>query len=81
MGPGRKYKLAVCKDGVKDAQPEVREHFERALEVFKGFATIEEVTLPSWPTGIVATTILGAEMASAFEEMVALPSSTVGLPA
>jgi aspartyl-tRNA(Asn)/glutamyl-tRNA(Gln) amidotransferase subunit A len=70
MGPGRKYRLAVCKDGVKDAQPEVREHFERAIEVFKGFATIEEVTLPSWPTGLVATTILGAEMASAFEEMV-----------
>lgn len=66
---GRKFKLAVLKDGVKGAQPEVKEHFERALEVFKGFATIEEVTLPSWPSGPVATTILGAEMASAFEEM------------
>ncbi len=66
---GRKFKLAVLKDGVKGAQPEVKEHFERALEVFKGFATIEEVALPSWPSGPVATTILGAEMASAFEEM------------
>jgi aspartyl-tRNA(Asn)/glutamyl-tRNA(Gln) amidotransferase subunit A len=66
---GRKFKLAVLKDGLKDAQPEVREHFERALDVFGGFATIEEVTLPEWPSGPVATTILGAEKASAFEEM------------
>ena len=70
LGPlGRKFKLAVLKDGVKGAQPEVKEHFERAVDVFKGFATVEEVTLPSWPSGPVATTILGAEMASAFEEM------------
>ncbi len=66
---GRKFKLAILKDGVKNAQPEVREHFERALEVFKGFATIEEAALPDWPSGPVATTILGAEKASAFEQM------------
>jgi aspartyl-tRNA(Asn)/glutamyl-tRNA(Gln) amidotransferase subunit A len=66
---GRKFKLAVLKDGLKNAQPEVKEHFERALEVFKGFATIGEATLPDWPSGPVATTILGAEKASAFEEM------------
>lgn len=68
--PGRKYKLAVLKGGVKAAQPEVRTHFERALATFREIATIEEVDLPSWPTGVVATTVLGAEMAAAFEEMV-----------
>jgi aspartyl-tRNA(Asn)/glutamyl-tRNA(Gln) amidotransferase subunit A len=66
---GRKFKLAVIKDGVKGAQREVREHFERALGVFRGFATIEEVTIPDWPVGPVSSTILGAEKASAFEEM------------
>jgi aspartyl-tRNA(Asn)/glutamyl-tRNA(Gln) amidotransferase subunit A len=66
---GQKYKIGILKDGVKQAQPDVREHFERALKVFSEFATIEEVELPEWPTGIVASTILGAEMASAFEDM------------
>jgi aspartyl-tRNA(Asn)/glutamyl-tRNA(Gln) amidotransferase subunit A len=66
---GRPFKLAILKDGVKDAQREVREHFERALDVFRGFATIEEVTGPDLPAGPVATTILGAEKAAAFEEM------------
>jgi len=68
--PGGKFRLAVFKDGVKTAQPEVREQFGRAIETFKGFASIEEVEIPNWSTGPVATTILGAEMASAFEEMV-----------
>lgn len=66
---GRKFKLAALKDGVKNAQREVREHFERALGVFRGFATIEEVAPPDWPVGPVSSTILGAEKASAFEEM------------
>ena len=33
--PGRPYRLAILKDGVKAAQPEVRKNFERALEVFR----------------------------------------------
>jgi aspartyl-tRNA(Asn)/glutamyl-tRNA(Gln) amidotransferase subunit A len=70
LAPGRKFTLAVLKDGVKGAQPEVREHFNRALDVFREFATIETIDHPRWPSGLVATTILGAEMASAFEEMV-----------
>lgn len=68
--PGRKYKLAILKDGVKAAQPEVKAQFARALDTFRAFAEVEEVTLPRWPSGAVATTILGAEKASAFEEMV-----------
>ena len=67
--PERKLKLAILRDGVKDAQPEVRDQFARALKVFEGFATIEETTVPSWPSGVVASTVLHAEMASAFEEM------------
>ncbi len=33
--PGRPFKLAILKDGVKGAQPEVRENFDRALEIFR----------------------------------------------
>lgn len=68
--PGRPYKLAVLKEGVARAQPEVKANFERALNVFKTLGTIDEIDLPDLPFGAVASTILGAEMASAFEEMV-----------
>src|SRR3954447_10207070 len=68
--PGRPYKLAVLKGGTESAQPEVKANFARALEVFKTLGTLEEVELPDSPFGPVASTILAAEAASAFEEMV-----------
>jgi aspartyl-tRNA(Asn)/glutamyl-tRNA(Gln) amidotransferase subunit A len=69
--PGRPYRLAILKDGVKAAQPEVRKNFERALDVFRALGTIDEIELPDLPFAAVAVTILSAECASAFEEMVA----------
>ncbi|MEO6811934.1 MAG: amidase, partial [Isosphaeraceae bacterium] len=68
--PGRPFRLAVLKDGVKHAQAEVKAHFERALTVWKTLGTVEEITLPDLPFGPVASTILSAEGASAFESMV-----------
>ena len=68
--PGRPFKMAILKDGVKDAQPEVRKNFERALDVFRSLGTIEEIEVPDLPFSAVASTILSAECASAFEEMV-----------
>jgi len=67
----RSYKFAVLKNGVDRAQPEVKENFERALEVFKKLGSIEEIDLPDLPFAPVASSVLAAEMASAFEEMVA----------
>ena len=67
--PGRPYRLAVLKGGVADAQPEVRANFERALEVFKTLGAVSEIELPPLPFGLVASTILAAESASAFEEL------------
>jgi aspartyl-tRNA(Asn)/glutamyl-tRNA(Gln) amidotransferase subunit A len=67
--PGRPYRLAVLKDGVRQAQPEVRENFERALEVFRTIGTVSEIDLPDGPFNAVASTILAAEAASAFEDM------------
>lgn len=68
--PGRPYKLAILKDGVKNAQPEVRKNFERALDVFRTLGSIEEIEVPDLPFAACAVTILSAECASAFEEMV-----------
>ena len=67
--PGRPYKLAVLKDGVEHAQPEVRKNFERALKEFEKLGTIEEVELPDLPFADVAVTIISAEGSAAFEEM------------
>lgn len=68
-GPGRPYRMAVLKEGVKDAQPEVKANFERALEVFRQLGTVEEVEVPDLPFALVAGTIISAEGAAAFEEM------------
>ena len=68
--PGRPFRLAILSGGVAKARPEVRANFERALEVFKALGPVEEIELPDLPFGAVASTILSAESASAFEEMV-----------
>ncbi len=69
--PGRPWKIAILKNGVKNAQPEVRDNFQRALDLLRPLGTIEEIEVPSLPFGAVASTVLAAEKASAFEEMVA----------
>lgn len=48
----------------------MRENFARALELLADFSEIEEVKLPDLPYGPVAGTIIRAEAAAAFEELV-----------
>jgi aspartyl-tRNA(Asn)/glutamyl-tRNA(Gln) amidotransferase subunit A len=69
--PGRPWKLAVLKNVARRAHPDVKSNFERALDELSKIATIDEVELPEdQPFGSVASTILSAEMAAAFEDMV-----------
>lgn len=69
--PPRPFRLAILKDGVEDAHPDVQDRFETALEVFRQLgATIDEVTLPDLPFELVAGTIISAEGGAAFEELV-----------
>ncbi len=69
--PSGSFRLAILKDGVAKAKPEVRANFERALETFRWLGTITEIEVPDLPFSQVAITIISAECASAFEEMVA----------
>ena len=46
-------------------------NYHAALDVLRGIATIEEVTLPDLPYGPVTETILRAEAASAFDDFMA----------
>src|SRR6185312_16428980 len=62
---GQPYRLAVLKDGVTRAHPNMKANFERALDVFRTLGTITEVEIPNLPFGTVAGTVFSAEMASA----------------
>ena len=64
-------KVAVMKDSYEKAQPAVRENFLRSLDVIKKFAAVEmDVKLPDFPYGPAVGTIVDAEGASAFRELI-----------
>ena len=67
----RSLRVSVMKDSYEKAQPEVRENFLRSLDVLKRFATIEmDVKLPDFPYGPAVGTIVDAEGASAFRDLI-----------
>jgi aspartyl-tRNA(Asn)/glutamyl-tRNA(Gln) amidotransferase subunit A len=70
-GKAKPLRLAVMKDSYEKAQPEVRENFLRSLDVLKKFASIEmDVKLPDFPYGPAVGTIVDAEGASAFRDLI-----------
>jgi aspartyl-tRNA(Asn)/glutamyl-tRNA(Gln) amidotransferase subunit A len=70
-GKGKPIHLAVMKDSYEKAQPEVRDNFLRSLEALKKFASIElDVKLPDFPYGPAVGTIVDAEGASAFRDLI-----------
>ena len=67
----KRLRIAVMKDSYAKAQPEVRDNFMRSLEVLKQFATLEmDVALPDFPYGPAVGTIVDAEGASAFRDLI-----------
>lgn len=63
--------IAVMKDSYEKAQPEVRKNFLASLDVLKRFARLEmDVKLPDFPYGPCVGTIVDAEGASAFRELI-----------
>jgi aspartyl-tRNA(Asn)/glutamyl-tRNA(Gln) amidotransferase subunit A len=70
-GKAKPRGLAVMKDSYEKAQPEVRENFLRSLDVLKKFMTIEmDVKLPDFPYSPAVGTIVDAEGASAFRDLI-----------
>jgi aspartyl-tRNA(Asn)/glutamyl-tRNA(Gln) amidotransferase subunit A len=68
-----KRRIAVMKDSYEKAQPAVRENFLRALEVLRKLADVEiemDVRLPDFPYSAAVGTIVDAEGASAFRELI-----------
>jgi len=68
--PRRKFKIGVPKMVADDANTTVKQNFETALDVLRGFASVDEVTLPDLPYEAVTRTILNAESVSAFEDLI-----------
>jgi aspartyl-tRNA(Asn)/glutamyl-tRNA(Gln) amidotransferase subunit A len=68
--PGRRFRFGVLRGITEGCEEEVRENFTRSLEVLRGFGTVEEVTLPDLPYDEITRTILFAEAASAFEDLI-----------
>lgn len=67
---GKKYRVGVIKGAADKAQPEVKKNFEESLKVLKQFADIEnDVPFPELPFGSVVGTVVSAEGASAFRDL------------
>jgi aspartyl-tRNA(Asn)/glutamyl-tRNA(Gln) amidotransferase subunit A len=70
-GRDRRVRLAVMKDSYEKAQPEVRENFLRSVDALRKFAPVEmDVGLPDFPYGPAVGTIVDAEGASAFRDLI-----------
>src|SRR5256714_11186492 len=67
---GTKWKIGVPKDADKNIQPEVAANFRVALKMLEdSIEVVEDVQLPDLPYGAVAGIIIGAEGASAFDDV------------
>ncbi len=68
--PPKRYRLGVLKGVVDKTQPGVRRNFEESLRVLRQVAEIEEdLELPDFPYEAMASVIIDAEAASAFEPL------------
>ena len=69
--PRRKLRIAVLKDATKGAMPDVAANFRAALETLGRIADLAgEVALPKGPWGPVVGTIVDAEGAAAFRDLI-----------
>jgi aspartyl-tRNA(Asn)/glutamyl-tRNA(Gln) amidotransferase subunit A len=66
-----KFRIAVIKDSATGIQPAVRENFEQSLAALAKFCDVADaVAFPNLPFGPVVGTIIDAEGASAFRELI-----------
>lgn len=67
----RRFRIGVIKDSTTGIQPAVRENFEATLKVLTKFCEVTDaVAFPDWPYGGVVGTIIDAEGASAFRDLI-----------
>jgi aspartyl-tRNA(Asn)/glutamyl-tRNA(Gln) amidotransferase subunit A len=66
----KRYRLGVLRGTLDKTQPEVRRNFEESARVLREFADIEDgLALPEYPYEAMASIVIDAEAASAFEPL------------
>ncbi len=66
----KKFKIGVVKDCVEKVQPEVKKNFTESMKILKTIADVtEDVEYPDLPFSEAVSTIVRAEGASAFREL------------
>ncbi len=74
----KKFRIGVIKGSADRVQPEVKKNFEESVKLLRRFADVDDsVEFPDMPFGPVVSTIVGAEGASAFRDL--LESGRAGL--
>jgi aspartyl-tRNA(Asn)/glutamyl-tRNA(Gln) amidotransferase subunit A len=70
-GKTKRRRIGVIKGSFEKAQPEVRKNFEESLKVLAAFGdVVPDVEFPDFPYGPAVGTIVAAEGASAFRDLV-----------
>jgi aspartyl-tRNA(Asn)/glutamyl-tRNA(Gln) amidotransferase subunit A len=65
-----RFRIGILRGTLDKTQPEVRRNFEASLAVLREFAEIrDDLVLPEFPYDAMASTIVDAEAASAFEPL------------
>ncbi len=67
---GRTFRLAILKEATEGAEDAVQDNFQQALQVLQGRCSLTEIEFPALPYEAAARTILNAEAASAFDDLV-----------
>ncbi|HMF18077.1 MAG TPA: amidase [Gemmataceae bacterium] len=66
----KKYGIGIIRDATRNVQPSVRQNFEQSLKVLGKFCQItEDVAYPDLAFGPVVSTLINAEAASAFRDL------------
>ena len=69
-GSRRRYRLGILEGTLDRTQPEVRRNFEESLRVLREYAEVEDgLELPDFPYEAMASIVIDAEAASAFEPL------------
>jgi aspartyl-tRNA(Asn)/glutamyl-tRNA(Gln) amidotransferase subunit A len=70
-GKPRRFRVGVIKGTSEKVQPEVRKNFEESLKVLGTFCdVVPDVDFPDFPYGPAVSTIVAAEGASAFRDLI-----------
>jgi aspartyl-tRNA(Asn)/glutamyl-tRNA(Gln) amidotransferase subunit A len=68
--PRRRPRIAVLTHATRGCQVAVKDNFNASVAVLRTFCDVEEATLPDLPYGAVVGTIVAAEGAAAFRDLI-----------